>query len=386
MKRRAEKHPAGLIDPMRLRTRSIIEKLEDRRLLSSAFTVTDLGVANFASASAYHPLQLMAINNNGQVLVPGANGFLYSDGKTTPLSSLSPKFQKAYALALNDSGQIVGTFSGPRIGTQSYGGSFFGLGAGQSHFHLPDAFLYDGKRFIDIGPGAATSITASGSAAGMSIRSNGANWSANGAFIYVAGRRHTLKLPPHSQAKDIVAVAMDNAGDVIVAADHLYLYANHSRTPVQLSAMQFSSAAMNAAGEVAGVVSNIDNPGTGPAPHAFIVSTAGTIDLGPINVLPQYAPLVFGINSLGEVVGDVQIAATNLSGAVTISNPLPDHNSYAFVSRNGAIVDLNTLAPPADTGWTLQAAEGINDAGQIVAIGADATGVQHDLLLTPSGT
>src|SRR6185312_8788543 len=131
---------------------------------------------------------------------PGANGFLYSNGKTTPLTSLSPKFQKAYAMALNDSGQIVGTFSGPRIGTQSYGGSFFGRGAGQSHFHLPDAFLYDGKRFVDTGPGVATNITGSGSAAGISIRWNGANWSANGAFIYVAGHRHTLKLPPHSQA------------------------------------------------------------------------------------------------------------------------------------------------------------------------------------------
>ncbi|HEX5243459.1 MAG TPA: hypothetical protein VFW23_09395 [Tepidisphaeraceae bacterium] len=386
MKKRAARYPTGLIDLMQLCTRAIIEKLEDRRLLSSSFTVTDLGVANFTSASAYHPLQLMAINNQGQVLVPGANGFLYSDGKTTPLVFLSPKFQKAYALALNDLGQIVGTFSGPRMGTQSYGGSFFGLGAGKSSFHLPDAFLYDDKRFIDIGPGSATSITASGNTAGISIRWNGSRgtWSANGAFVYVAGHRHALKLPPHSPAKDIVAVAIDNAGDVIVASDHLYLYSTHSRKPVQLSGMQFSSATMNAAGEVAGIVSNIDNPGTGPAPHAFTVTQAGTIDLGPINVLPQYAPLVFGINNSGEVVGDVQIAATNLSGAVTVSHPLPDHNSYAFVSRNGAIVDLNTLAPPAETGWTLQAAEGVNDAGQIVAIGADANGVQHDLLLTPT--
>ncbi len=352
-------------------------------MLSSAFSITDLGTCNLSFASPYHPARLMAINNKGGVLAAGANPFLYSNAKATLLTSLSPKFQKAYAVAINDAGEIAGTFAGPRLGTESFGGFFFGLGATTSHFRLPDAFVFDGTRFRDIGPGAATGITSSGDVAGMSIRSSSSGWTANGAFVYVAGRRRPLRLPAHSPAKDIVAVAIDDAGDVIVAADHVYLYPNHSRKPVQIAAMQFSSAAINAPGDVAGVVSNIDNPGTGPAPHAFLIRQGTTTDLGPINVLPQYAPLVFGINKSGEMVGDVQLAATNLSGHAIISNPLPDHNSFAFVSRNGAIIDLNTLAPPAETGWTLQAAEGVNDAGQIAAIGADANGAQHYLLLTP---
>ena len=61
----------------------------------------------------------------------------------------------------------------------------------------------------------------------------------------------------------------------------------------------------------------------------------------------------------------------------------PAGHDFAFVSHDGALIDLNTLAPPAETGWTLQAAEAVNDAGQIAAVGTNRVGEQHYLLLNP---
>jgi hypothetical protein len=43
---------------------------------------------------------------------------------------------------------------------------------------------------------------------------------------------------------------------------------------------------------------------------------------------------------------------------------------------------LNGLIPPA-SGWTLLKAEAINDAGQIAALGQNASGQWHALLLSP---
>jgi len=49
---------------------------------------------------------------------------------------------------------------------------------------------------------------------------------------------------------------------------------------------------------------------------------------------------------------------------------------------NGKLTDLNSLLPPGSN-WTLEAATGINNLGQIVGIGVDA-GWTTTFLLTPS--
>lgn len=47
-------------------------------------------------------------------------------------------------------------------------------------------------------------------------------------------------------------------------------------------------------------------------------------------------------------------------------------------------VDLNTLLDPADAGWNLAVAWGINDNGQIVGQGTNSLGELHGFLLTPA--
>jgi hypothetical protein len=54
---------------------------------------------------------------------------------------------------------------------------------------------------------------------------------------------------------------------------------------------------------------------------------------------------------------------------------------HAFVYRNGQMFDLNNLIP-ANSGWVLTTATGINDTGHIVGSGA-LNGELVGFLLTP---
>ena len=80
----------------------------------------------------------------------------------------------------------------------------------------------------------------------------------------------------------------------------------------------------------------------------------------------------WSINNNGQAVGD----------AWTSGN-VADH---AFLySGSGAITDLNNLIV-SGSGWTLEQARGINDLGQIVGYGANASGQTHAFLLMPAAT
>lgn len=98
----------------------------------------------------------------------------------------------------------------------------------------------------------------------------------------------------------------------------------------------------------------IDTPGQGPQ----LISTTGGV--------------AYGINNLGQVVGDFMPQAPTSA------------QTHAFLWEGvGKLYDLNTLIT-AGSGWTLTTATGINDLGQIVAYGTDASGQYHALLLTPT--
>ncbi|MFO0957384.1 MAG: PEP-CTERM sorting domain-containing protein [Isosphaeraceae bacterium] len=80
--------------------------------------------------------------------------------------------------------------------------------------------------------------------------------------------------------------------------------------------------------------------------------------------------------------------AINHSGVIVGQYLLGDQNriiaDHAFILQDVASrsVDLNTLLPPM-TGWVLNTATGINDAGQIVGLGTDPSGAVHYYQLNP---
>ncbi len=100
--------------------------------------------------------------------------------------------------------------------------------------------------------------------------------------------------------------------------------------------------AINASGMVAGISEIADNTTNY---HAFLYD-GSMHDLGTLDGFSSYAS---SINNSGQVVGN--------------SNGL----AFLYDAAHG-MVDLNTLIDPL-SGWQLQAATGINDAGQIVGYG-----------------
>ncbi len=107
--------------------------------------------------------------------------------------------------------------------------------------------------------------------------------------------------------------------------------------------------------------------------HAFLWSpttpngTTGTMqDLGTLGGVKSYG---FSINTTGEVVG--------ISNYTTATN---DYHAILWTSNTG-LVDLNTLINPL-SGWELDYANAINDAGQITGYGVIG-GNAHSFLLTP---
>ncbi len=93
-------------------------------------------------------------------------------------------------------------------------------------------------------------------------------------------------------------------------------------------------------------------------------------DLGTLGGSSSYA---YGINSSGQVVGWTDI------GDISDGNRV----EHAFLYSGLTMTDLNSLIDPS-SGWELDSAQAINDAGQIVGYGINGLGQEHAFLLTPT--
>jgi probable HAF family extracellular repeat protein len=97
--------------------------------------------------------------------------------------------------------------------------------------------------------------------------------------------------------------------------------------------------------------------------HGFIWQNGGATDLGMLGVRDTYA---HGINNIGQVVG--------YAGSYS-------QGYRAFIWDSGSLIDLNELIP-SNSGWVINCANAINDAGQIVGYGTYG-GQQRAFLLNP---
>jgi probable HAF family extracellular repeat protein len=102
---------------------------------------------------------------------------------------------------------------------------------------------------------------------------------------------------------------------------------------------------VNDSGEVVGFASEASG-----YQHAFSMVDDLMADLGTLGGGSSYA---YGVNESGEVVGYSWLA---------------DGDQHAFLDTGGTMLDLNSLIP-ANSGWELLTAYGINDAGQITGEG-----------------
>jgi len=137
-----------------------------------------------------------------------------------------------------------------------------------------------------------------------------------------------------------------------------------------LGGLTSEARAISAAGHVAGLSdTGVLNPAVddGFVARAFLWNKGRMTDLGVLPGLVESQAR--GVNSAGVVVG-------RCTGATFESTP------RAFVWTGGVMSDLNALIP-AGSGWTLENANAINDAGRIVGSGLRG-GKTRAFLLIPN--
>jgi probable HAF family extracellular repeat protein len=331
-------------------------------LACTTYTVTDLGIPAGGGASA-----AVAIDDAGNVA-----------GTYRPTTGAEPNhpFRWSAATGLVDLGTLGGSnafahgISGARVVGEST------LANGDTH-----AFLADGTGIHDLGvlPGGggidasrAFGVTPSGLAVGTSRDASGflrAVSFAGGSVIDLG----TLVGAAQSNA----AAAAVNANGVIVGSSdtasgrtHAAKWSGESIADLGSVGTDTSVAnAVNASGAAAGnLLRNFS-----PRPALF---ANGTVT--EIGILTGFERgTATGINDAGLVVGTLQHQSGEAPGI-----------SHGYIWDGTTQLDLNTMI--TGSGWQLQAANAINNAGQIAGAGiSTATGMgadtrTHALVLTPS--
>ena len=314
-----------------------------------SYTITDLGTLGGSQSWAN------GINASGQVVGESdtagdtaQHGFRYANGVMTDLGTLSGTHSSS-ASGINASGQIVGVS--------------YTAGDKQSL----RAFRYTGNAMTVLGTlGGANSyafgINDSGQIVGYATTKN----LANHAFRYTSGVMTDLS----TLGGTISSASGINASGQIVGdssttgntAQHAFQYTNGVMSDLgTLGGTDSFAYGINASGQVVGESKTTGNSAT----HAFRYANGVMSDLGTLGGTNSGA---YSINTSGQIVGYSDTA----NGAY-----------HAYLYDGGQMVDLNSLLP-AGSGWTLQEAKAVNDAGQIAGHGV-INGQGHAFLMSPGG-
>jgi probable HAF family extracellular repeat protein len=370
---------------------------------AGGYTIVDLG--DFGGNESYG----YDINNEGQVTGYATDdgafsrswAFLYSNGVLTNLGvpGLEQDLSSSYGWAINSLGQVAGMYlycvgscnplqypllyskgSITDIGLGFSGGATAINDSGQVAGTLnvtggSHAFLRSNGVTTDLGAlpnlpyASVTAMNSSGQLAGFSTKPN-PNYGPH-AFLYSNGAM--TDLTPYGGDAEGINDSGQVTGYFFDAAqihNHAYIYQqNGGLTDLGTLGGDSTSSwgfAINAAGQVTGIV----DPAvyTGGA-HAFLYSEGTMTDLGTLGGLNSSPGQDFyrhSINAKGQVVGTSDTASDG---------------RHAFLYSDGVMTDLNSLIP-ADSGWTAQVANAINDKGQITGYGR-INGHTHAFLMTP---
>jgi probable HAF family extracellular repeat protein len=330
---------------------------------ATTYTITDLGT--LGATGGYPQTQPFAINASGQVtgfsytstVVTQSCGhykpprtcsyhpqhaFLYSNGTMTDLGSLGGVDPSSTGFAISTSGVVAGL-----AGTAT---------AGVTH-----AALWTGTTTVDLGAlaplssgswSSAFGINDSGQAVGSWAPSQGTRGTGSHPWLYSNGTMTSLPVPSGLTAPSCEAIAINNNGQVL--------------------------------GDCTTA------SGTGPAvvwQNGTVTTTLGT--LGGLHV--TYAT---AINNNGQIVGYGTTSTGATQGFLDSNGTVTDLGSFTpfAINDNGVMVDgtdlidsggtvqnLNNLIP-ANSGYTIQGTDAINDNGQITA----TTTSGQALLLTPN--
>lgn len=338
-------------------------------LLSTIVSVLLLTFSVNSNAAIMNPVALggdfstaTAINDRGEIvgatIIPNGpiHGFRYEKGSVAELDT--PGDDQTVAAAINDAGQIVGATM--RSFTNEFGMNY-----------LPQAALFRGGLLITLVPGTnysfASGINNQGEIAGVYTWPDGTT---THAFLYKKGMTADLGTlgGDFSEAQGI-----NNRGEIVGLSNlsqdgalRPFLYSRGRMYDLGTFGGNLGSAnAINDLGEIVGY-STTSNWQQRP----FLYSHGRMHDLGTLgDTQPHYGGnynYAAAINNWGQVVGQSLTA---------------NGSFHAFLYSNGRMIDLNNLVklttvdgPPGFL--LLMTANGINDRGQIVGIGAFWDGKQ----------
>ncbi len=257
-----------------------------------------------------------------------SHAFFYNNGVLNDLGDLGGGYSEG--VAINSGGQIAG---------------FSYTADGFEH-----AFLWSGAALVDLGDlgggfSAAVGINSSGTVVG---NTETVDFNEVG-FIYTNGVMTSIGDLGGGYS---AASAINESGMIVGESSdthnntHAFLYSQGVMHDLGTLGGNSSSAfTLNNAGQIVGT-SRTTNGET----HAFFSDGTTMTDLGTLGGNESDA---FGINNSGVIVGQART---------------PDFNFHAVIWQNGVMTDLNTLVSP-DSGWFLQSAQYVNDAGRIVGFG-----------------
>ena len=291
------------------------------------------------------------------------------------------------AYGINASGQVVGISRGsvphailwsPGSGLQSLGGlpgggglsAGYGINAsGQAVGSAPNSsgytqsFLWNGSTMQALPTlgsaqnGYAKAIDNAGNVVGTSPLSG-----AREAYLWVAGTTFSLGMLSGGSFSMANAITPTNgliagSADTSLGATHAVLWTAPNAGGMQdlgtlAGGTNSYGMAVNSSGSVAG-----SSTVAGGATHAFLRNGGAMQDLG---TLAGYANSgAYGMNSQGWAVGVVDNAAISTTGV-----GMSSATGRATLWADNTLIDLNSLLP-ANSGWVLLGATGINDTGQI---------------------
>jgi probable HAF family extracellular repeat protein len=319
---------------------------------AQTYKVTDLGTLGGTESIA------TAINASGEITggattAAGAyHAFLYANGSMKDLGTLGGPSSQGQGI--NKSGTIAGYAQLPP-------GTVVG-GYPPHPVSLYSGFIDSNGSMTALGPpgGAAYAINNDGQVVGEC---------AGGACLFSGGTITGLgSLGGTSGSTQATAL---NSYSEVVGYSYLpdgnfrgFFWIDGTMTALGTLGGDWSQAyGINDAGEITGIAYTAGNLGA----HAFIYSGGYLKDLGTLGGAYSTGT---AINSNGVVVGYATPANPYASGY------------RAFVYSRSKMYDLNGLIA-AKSGWVLEAANGINDAGEIVGYGS-INGLEHAFLLTPA--
>jgi probable HAF family extracellular repeat protein len=320
---------------------------------ASLYSVTDIGVIDRSFRTGEESSQAFGINNKNQVVgvstigfTPlGGGGFVWDSQnkfQNIGISSIGP-FGNTRAYDINDKGIVVGDTVTSR---QSLRG-----------------FAWDSQKAAEISGIDLTLPTdpAIAFSTARAINNNnqvvGSSTILQGERAYISDSVNGIRNLGTLGTNNSAAYAINDKGEVVGTSGNAFLWDSTNG----LQDLKFAGAGygINEKSQVVGSANFGDQQG-----QAFLWDRAN------------------GVVSLGTLPGDNTSQASSINeNSQIVGTSTSSQGDKAVIWQNGIISDLNSLIP-TNSGWVLNQASDINDAGFIVGTGI-INNVQHAFLLQP---